>query len=110
MSKFRKKPVVIEAFLWTGDNDQKEDPEWIVEAIRLGDVWFIDTCTPRVKVAIRTLAGVMIAFCGDWIIRGVNGEIYPCKPNIFEKTYDAVDEEIEFSRDFVRACDFPGRA
>jgi hypothetical protein len=40
MSKFRKKPIVIEAFKWTGDQDQTEDPEWIIEAIRNGDAFF----------------------------------------------------------------------
>jgi hypothetical protein len=91
MAKFRKKPVVVDAFQWTGSNEQAEDPEWIVEAIHDGTVWFIDTCTPRVKVAIRTLEGVMIAAPGDWIIRGVKGELYPCRPDIFEATYEQVE-------------------
>jgi hypothetical protein len=89
--KFRKKPVVIEAFQWTGDTKQTEDPEWIVEAIRNGDVSFIDCCTPKMKLVIRTLEGNMVAKPGDWIIRGVKGELYPCKPDIFEATYEGVE-------------------
>ena len=93
MSKYRKKPVVIESFKWTADIHQTEDPEWIIEAIRRGEVYFVDEQTPNVKLAIRTLEGTMTADRGDWIIRGVKGEIYPRKPDIFEKTYELVDED-----------------
>lgn len=86
MAKFRKKPVVIEAFCWTGGHDQEEDPEWIVAKIEAGEVHFLgDT------MAIGTLEGVMRANPGDWVIQGVNGEVYPCKPDIFEKTYEKVE-------------------
>lgn len=91
MSKYRKKPVVIEAFKWTGGPDQTEDPEWIVEAIQNETVWFDDVGTPVVLV-IETLEGRMFARPGEWIIRGVKGEIYPCKPDIFEATYEAVED------------------
>ena len=84
--KYRKKPVVIEAFKWTGGIDQLEDPEWIVEEIKKGNVWFDRPSTMKIK----TLEGVMTAQIGDYIIQGVNGEIYPCKPDIFEKTYEVV--------------------
>lgn len=86
--KFRKKPVVIEAFLWTADREQTEDPLWILEALRIGGVFFENEGTPLVTLKIRTLEGVMTAQRGDWIIRGVKGEIYPCKPDIFEATYE----------------------
>ena len=92
MSYWRKKPVVIEAFLWTGGPDQTEDPLWIVDAINRGDVGFNDICSPKVTMWIKTLEGVMTANVGDWVIKGVNGEIYPCKPDIFENTYEAVEE------------------
>lgn len=88
MAKFRKKPVVIEAFKWTGDQDQIEDPEWIVDAIRSGDVFFEDE-DPRMK--IETLEGVMVANPGDYIIKGIKGEIYPCKPDIFQLTYEPAE-------------------
>ncbi|NHT75921.1 hypothetical protein G8E10_09540 [Rhizobiaceae bacterium CRRU44] len=90
MSKFRKKPVVIEAFLWTGGPDQTEDPEWICDAISRGDVFFSEP--PNVTMQIRTLEGVMTASIGDYVIQGVKGEIYPCKPDIFAATYDAVED------------------
>lgn len=52
-----------------------------------------------VTLKIKTLEGIMTANRGDWIIRGVNGEYYPCKPDIFEKTYDyCADEEPAFNR------------
>ena len=80
--KYRKKPVVIDAVLWDGDN-VSEVADWIREALhndvimRYGD-----------KVIIKTLEGNMIANAGDYIIKGVNGELYPCKPDIFQKTYE----------------------
>lgn len=89
MSKFRKKPVVIEAFKWTGGPDQEDDPVWIVKAIKKGDVFIEGSPTPI--LFIKTLEGVMSAGVGDFIIQGVKGEIYPCKPDIFEATYEAVD-------------------
>lgn len=83
---WRKKPVVIEAFQWTGDKDQLGEPEWIVEAIKTGVVG-IDA----EGLNIVTLEGVLTASHGDWIIRGVKGELYPCKPDIFAATYEPAD-------------------
>ena len=88
MSKYRKKPMVIEAFLWTGGPDQTEDPEWIVEAMKNGCVG-IDR--DRESFWIQTPEGRMTAFPGDYIIRGIKGEIYPYKPDIFEATYEKVE-------------------
>lgn len=90
--KFRKKPVVIEAFLWTGGPDQTEDPVWACDAIREGKIFFENAGTPDVKLKINTLEGVMTADQGDYIIQGIKGEIYPCKPDIFQQTYEAVNE------------------
>lgn len=89
--KFRKKPVVIEAFNWTADHNQTEDPKWIAEAIKKGDVWFVGEGTEKVQMQIDTLEGVMTAKRGDYIIKGVQGELYPCKPDIFEMTYEKVE-------------------
>jgi hypothetical protein len=86
--KYRKKPIIIEAFKWTGGPDQTEDPIWIIEAIKTGNVYFGNN-----TMRIKTLEGIMTANIGDWIIQGVNGEIYPCKPDIFEKTYELVKEQ-----------------
>jgi hypothetical protein len=80
--KFRKKPVVIEAVQFTGDNLREM---FIFAGSNVGN---------RVygKLHVFTLEGEMIANTGDWIIKGVNGEFYPCKPDIFEKTYEKVEE------------------
>lgn len=91
--KVRKRPVIVEAFQWTGDINQTEDPEWIIEAIKDGTVVISD---PKVfflglVMIIQTLEGEFIAKRGHWIIRGINGEIYPCDPEIFKKTYDIIE-------------------
>jgi hypothetical protein len=79
--KYRKKPVVIEAFRWTIDTV----PQWWKD---LKDVQIeVETCT----ALIPTLEGTMRANKGDYIIQGVKGEVYPCKPDIFEMTYEKVE-------------------
>ena len=88
--KFRKRPVVIEAFKWTGGPDQAEDPEWIVEAIASSKVRIHKSETLGVCLLIETLEGTHQASPGDWIIKGIKGELYPCKPDIFEETYEEV--------------------
>lgn len=87
--KFRKKPVVIEAFKWTGGPDQEEDPVWIIEAIRSGDVTFANNVSGP-EMYIQTLEGITVARSGDYIIKGIKSEIYPCKPDIFEASYESV--------------------
>ena len=79
--KFRKKPVVIEAFRWPPKN--MFFPQWFHKPEPPCTVTFDDE-----TAVIHTLEGDMVASKGDWIIRGVSGEIYPCKPDIFEMTYD----------------------
>lgn len=85
MAEYRKKPVVIEAFQWTGGRDQTEDPTWICERIKSGAVSFSGG-----EMFINTLEGTMKVTPGDYIIKGVQGEVYPCKPDIFEATYEKV--------------------
>lgn len=89
--RYRKKPVVIEAFQWTGGPEQEEDPEWIVRAIKNGVAWFENEGTPEVIFMIQTLEGVHEASVGDYIIHGIAGEIYPCKPDIFQATYEPAE-------------------
>ena len=79
---FRKKPVVIEALLYTGKNC----PD--VAAFTNDHVYCEGDCKGDEPWAISTLEGVMEANPGDWIIRGVAGEFYPCKPDIFAATYE----------------------
>ena len=91
MMKYRKKPVVIEAFKWIGGVDQEDDPKWIVEAIKKGDVRFQREGERAVTMRIDTLEGTRAAMPGDYIIQGIKGELYPCKPDIFELTYERVE-------------------
>ncbi len=82
MAKFRKRPVVIEAVQW-----QPQTKEGIAEMLRFVPMPYLAGDELRIK----TLEGTMCAAPGDWVIRGVKGEFYPCKPDIFEETYEAVD-------------------
>lgn len=89
MGRFRKKPVVVEAWQFRGISLSAAHmamPAWLTEALREGRVWYQGGDAPY--YTIGTLAGEMRADVGDWIIRGVKGEIYPCKPDIFEETYE----------------------
>lgn len=92
--KYRKKPVVIEAVRWTGLN--LEEIKQFVTKDLIYDIddaaWKVGMGIPVVTVKIKTLEGEMLASIGDYIIKGVDGEFYPCKPDIFEKTYDTVNE------------------
>lgn len=83
MAKFRKKPVVIEAVQWTRNVDE-------VEAFCAGAASF-EFAESGPQLSIRTLEGVMDARHGDWIIRGVKGELYPCRPDIFAATYEPAE-------------------
>lgn len=96
MAKFRKKPVVIEAFRYDGDLKGSDGnyyvPQWAVEAFEDGIMFYnsIDCGSPPCDLFIKTLEGNMLVSVNDFVIQGVNGELYPCKPDIFEKTYDMV--------------------
>lgn len=86
--KYRKKPVEVEAVRFTGSSTQRaairhwmEGNEYVEPGMRTCDM---------VSLEIETLEGVMRATPGDYIIRGVQGEFYPCKPDIFEATYEEV--------------------
>jgi hypothetical protein len=86
MAKFRKKPVVIEAVHWLGLI------ECLQEIARLDTDKKTKVVDGGAAIEIETLEGTMTAMIGDWIIRDVKGELYPCKPDIFEATYDAEPE------------------
>lgn len=107
MAKFRKKPVVIDAVQWWPPNDPRHDPSMVthrkgnlvsppdyrqsgdlypfseIKGMGVDEVYFIRTGGPNDNVEVKP---------GDWIITGIQGEKYPCKPDIFEATYEAVDE------------------
>jgi hypothetical protein len=83
---YRKKPVVIEAYRWHGELLQDTDE------IRFSNDWptfKFGRLKGREGLIIETLEGDHLAELGDYIIRGVKGEYYPCKPDIFEQTYEA---------------------
>jgi hypothetical protein len=101
MAKFRKKPVVIDAVKWDGTEQCLNDVALPFLADGKPDFDHLPSdrmhvhkgigYTPAMgQLDIPTLEGVMTASPGDWIIRGVQGEFYPCKPDIFEATYEAV--------------------
>ena len=84
--RFRKKPVVIEAMCLSRENAD-DVLDWICENEGHAELVYGPTAG-WLGVAIFTLEGTMQADPGDWIIRGVKGEFYPCKPDIFEVTYE----------------------
>ncbi len=92
--RFVKKPVEIEAWHWTGAEPSHEFLAWIDPASLPSDGVHVGSgvgYTPTLgTLDIPTLEGTMTASPGDWIIRGVKGEFYPCKPDIFEATYEPV--------------------
>ena len=83
--KYRKKPIVIEAIQFNGNNESE-----IIEFTKS-----ISLTRPECLKSMRipTLEGDMIANVGDWIVKGVNGEFYPIKDNIFKKLYDLTEQE-----------------
>lgn len=102
MAKFRKKPVVIEAFRLNERGLIAED--WFWDAVTRNDI--ITHCFGKHEpdpawCEIKTLEGTMIANTGDYIIQGVHGEIYPCKADIFQKTY--TEDKPKTNADRIRA-------
>ncbi len=89
MAQYRKKPVVIDAMQTDGTlTTAKRIQAWSISAAYPSQYNpQVDTCS---EMTIDTLEGSMRADEGDWIIRGVKGEFYPCKPDIFDATYEAV--------------------
>lgn len=83
--KFKRKPVIIEALQWNGSEDRLDEILKFAKG-------FVISCVGQ-ELAIYTLEGRMIANNGDWIIKGIKGEFYPCKPDIFEASYDRVNND-----------------
>lgn len=87
--KYKKKPVVVEAFQYDGDLKGADGkyyvPDWAAEAYEKGIMYYDLT-----ELFINTLEGTHHVSVGDYIIQGVKGELYPCKPDIFVKTYDVL--------------------
>ena len=91
--KYVKKPVEVEAVEWTGQN-LEEIKQFVGDKL---EYWYNDTAWEvgkgpvTISIKIKTLEGEMLASIGDFIIKGVDGEFYPCKPDIFQKTYEEVE-------------------
>lgn len=97
MPKFRKKPVVIEAFQITLETrqDNKDWPNWLHSAWNkepgsVGAFWPSGLGNEQ-QLFVQTLEGLLTVSFNDWIIRGTKGELYPCKPDVFEEIYEAVE-------------------
>lgn len=85
MNRYRKKPVVIEAVQFNSGEEPYELSQYVID----GRIRYTQDGT----LLIQTLEGVMEARSGDWIIRGIKGELYPCKPDIFKATYEPAEGE-----------------
>lgn len=94
MAKYRKKPVVIEAIQWQGNFDE-------IEKFVGGDAE-----SRNGELIIATLEGPLHASHNDWIIKGVKGEFYPCKPDIFKATYDIVEDKTARWEDAIANAKF----
>lgn len=96
--KYRKKPIVIEAFQYDGDmiNSSGEPyvPDWAIKALNNNDMFYKEEelYSEPCGLFIKTLEGNMHVSVGDYIIKGINEELYPCKPDIFESTYELVED------------------
>ena len=98
--QYRKKPVVVDAFQYNGNlrnpDGEYHIPIWVAAAFMAGIIHYgydiKDADEAELKLYIDTLEGAHHVSAGDYIIRGVNGELYPCKSDIFEKTYEKVAE------------------
>lgn len=84
--KYRKIPLIVDAFRLHIDN---KVPEWFLQKLKENEIILFEDG----NCYINTLEGVMHSSKGDYIIKGVEGEIYPCKPDIFEKTYEKIDDD-----------------
>jgi len=96
MPRFRKKPVVVDAIrvkdiFHMAAHDWDGLPDWASKTHGITKGWTIQFAPPRIY--INTLNGKVVADIDEWLVRGVTGELYPCKPDIFEQTYEAVEDE-----------------
>lgn len=97
IKKARKKPVVIEFIQFNGNSNKKEIEDWIGKDLRTevfsDSAYEAGMGAPFFSLFIQTLEGEMRADPYDYIIKGVRGEFYPCKPDVFEKTYEVLNEK-----------------
>ena len=92
--KYRKKPIVIEAMQWDGSTESYVRIVEELNSTRIGDGRLMLCDDPEeggTHISLSTLNGNVTVLPSEWIIKGVRGEFYPCKPDIFEKTYEKVE-------------------
>jgi hypothetical protein len=89
VAKYRKKPVVIEAIQYLGEENISKLHDWFEESSSSRELIYNPDDN---EYYIKTLEGNMKVNKGDYIIKGVKGEYYPCKPDIFKQTYEKVEE------------------
>lgn len=108
IKKYAKKPVVIEAVQWTGLN-LNEVKEFVGDSLKYDiydAAWQVGKGRPHVDMVIKTLEGDHIVSEKDYIIKGIKGEFYPCKPDIFEETYDLAEERVgDVLERLINSCD-----
>lgn len=96
MVKYRKRPIVIEAIQWNGNTNHQQICDFVGESLKTEEfataAYEAGKGLPYYSLLINTEEGVMRADPKDFVIKGINGEFYPCKPEIFEKTYDWVED------------------
>ena len=96
--RFTKRPVTIEAIQWDGTKESASHIldwmfSWAIDRGASANYMDSQRTGGEPLIAIETLEGTMLASSGDWIIRGVQGEFYPCRDDIFRQTYEAVEDE-----------------
>ena len=96
--KYRKKPVVVDVVQWDGRNLSKIEEflgkSFLGYRVLSDTAWQVGKGVPVTEISIKTIDSVAKAVNGDYIIKGVKGEFYPCKPDIFHATYELVEKEI----------------
>ncbi|MDY4081167.1 MAG: hypothetical protein SOY97_06015 [Candidatus Metalachnospira sp.] len=106
--KYRKKPIEVEAIQYDGDLINRSGnwyvPDWLVKAYQNGTIYYgaFDSTSPPCELYINTLEGVHHVSVGDYIIRGVKGELYPCKPDIFNATYEEITDHSSENTDMLK--------
>lgn len=89
--KYQRKPLIVDAFRWTGDIDQSEDPEWACEAIKDGRITFCAQGTPACSMLVRTPGGIEEVQHGYFLVKFENGDFGVYAPTTFHSTYDRVE-------------------
>jgi hypothetical protein len=97
MPKYRKKPIVVEAVHYAGETVVM--PKWIQQAFKNGTLFYDED-----DLYVETLEGTHHVSVGDYIIQGVKGELYPCKPDIFNKTYEKAVEQEKTYFEYLKNC------